>query len=203
MTIDDIVDEIIAETGGDSADTDLVTKMFGFVKAALRRLPRFMLSRSLLTTTSISLSAEANSASLPAGFVREKQVYRRDSGGAKVEITHPPYFDFHNVNNNDTGAIYHYDILGKTIYFDHKSEAADTIYVECFKNDTSTLVIGDTFVGNDDEVEILKDMTKYIYYKDYEEDTEKAAASKQDAADGIASVKSDYMRKQQTHVEES
>ena len=203
MIVSAIVSEIISETGGDTSDTGLQTLIFGFVKAALRRLPRFMISRSLLITTSISLSAGANSASLPNGFVREKQIYRRDSGGVKVEITHPPYFDFHNVNNNDIGAINHYDILGKVIYFDHKSEAADTIYVECFKNDTSSLVIGDSFVGNDDEVEILKDMTKYIYYKDYEEDMKKAAASKQDAADGIASVKSDYMRQQQTHVEEA
>ncbi|MFA6142506.1 MAG: hypothetical protein WC738_04335 [Candidatus Omnitrophota bacterium] len=203
MKIQDITNEIISETGGDSTDTDLYTKMFGFLKAALRRLPRFVLTRTLLSTASVSLSALANSASLPAGFVKERFVYRKDTGGQKIEIKHSNYEEFNKVNNDLTGSIYFYDIVGKTIYFDHKAEAADTIYVECFKNDTSALAGTDDFFGNDDEVETVKDLTKYIYYKDYEEDMEKAAASKQDAASGIATMKSDYLRQQQGYVEEA
>lgn len=203
MTIQAIVNEIITETGGDTTDTDLYTKMFGFLKAALRRLPRFVLTRTLLVTSSVSLSALANSASLPAGFVKERFVYRKDTGGQKIEIKHSNYEEFNRVNNDLTGSIYFYDIIGKTIYFDHKAETADTIYVECFKNDVSSLANSDNFFGNDDEIETVKDLTKYIYYKDYEEDMEKAAASKQDAGLGIATMKSDYMRQQQSHVEEA
>jgi len=205
MLISEIRDELISEVGGDSDDTELQTKIFGFIKSAMRQLPRHVLSRTLLTTASVSLSANANSVSLPSDFVSERYVYRKNTEGKPVEIRKLSWTKFHEENPTIAGSIYYYTIRGKTIYFDKKSVSADTIYIEHFKQQVgASFAASDSFFGNDDEIETVKNLVKEIYYGDYQEDEKKAARATKKAALAINSMNADYERLElPTHVEET
>jgi hypothetical protein len=204
MTIQEIRDEIVEEIGGDSADTTLLTRIFNVIRSAMRRLPKHVISRTLASIESVSLSAGNNSTTLPTTFIKETYVYRKGADGNKITITKSSADRFNEINDTESGDIQRYRILGKTIYFDRKTIAADTIYIECFKSQVGSLALSSDFFGNDDEVETVKSLAKMIYYRDYEEDKEKADDHKSDAAVGMAAMKADYMIKElPSHVEES
>lgn len=204
MTIQEIRDEIVEEIGGDSSDADLLTRIFNVIRAAIRRLPKHVLARTLATVENVSLVAGSSSASLPAAFIKETYIYRKGADGQKIKIDKLSAERFNEINDTDTGDIFKYRIIAKTIYFDKKTIADDTIYIECFKSQVGSMTIASSFFGNDDEVETIKSLAKVIYYRDYEEDTEKAELHKGDAAAGIAAMKSDYMiRELPSHVEEA
>jgi hypothetical protein len=204
MTIQEIRDEIVEETAGDSSDADLLTRIFNVIRAAIRRLPKHVLSRTLSTIESVSLAAGDNNAALPTGFIKETYIYRKGPDGNKIKIDKASPDVFNSINDTTSGDIFKYRIIGKTIYFDRKTIETDTVYIECFKSQVGSLALSSTFFGNDDEVETIKSLAKMIYYRDYEEDKEKSDDHKGDAAAGLAAMKSDYMiRELPSHVEEA
>lgn len=204
MTIQEIRDEIVEEIAGDSSDTDLLTRIFNVIKAAIRRLPKHVISRTLATIESVSLVAGDNNAPLPTGFIKESYVYRKGADGNKIKINKASADRFNEINDTTPGDISEYRIIGKTMYFDKKTISAETIYIECFKSQVGSLALSSTFFGNDDEVETIKSLSKMIYYRDYEEDKEKSDDHKADAGTGIAKMNADYMiRELPSHVEEA
>ena len=204
MTIQEIRDEIVEEIAGDSSDTDLLTRIFNVIRAAIRRLPKHVISRTLSAIETVTLTAGSSSVALPATFIKESYVYRLGTDGNKIKIDKLSADKFNMVNDTEYGEIFKYRIIGKTIYFERKTNATDTIYIECFKSQVGSMTIATNFFGNDDEVETVKSLAKMIYYRDYEEDKEKSDDHKADAAAGIAQMKADYMiRELPSHVEEA
>ncbi len=205
MTIQDIRDEIVEETGGDSSDTTLLSTILTCIKGAIRQLPTFVRTRTLTGIETVSLGASANSASLPDAFIKERAIYRKTSEGKPVELTPLSQANRLSENPDETGTIYHYWIIGKTIYFNRKSAASDTIYIDCFKNQvTATFALGDNFFGNANEVQTVKNLAKETYYGDYEEDEQKAARAASKAIAGLEAMEGDYLEKEMpSHVEEA
>ncbi len=205
MLISEIRDEIVEECGIDSEDAGALTKIVNVIKAAMRRLPKHTLMRTLLSTESVSLTGGTNNASLPTGFIKERYIYRKSADGKPIEIKRASISQRLQENPTAPGTPSYYWIEGKTIYFEKTVVLTATIYIDCFMSQVSaTFAITDTFFGTDDEIETVKDLAKYRYYKDYEEDMEKARESKSDAAAGIAKMNSDYMiHELPGHVEEA
>ena len=173
MLISAIITEIVGDVGGDTSDTDLIALMLTWVKGALRRFPMFTRSRSFKTTSTVSVSSGANSASLPTGFLREVYVYRKSSG-ADIEIEKHP--NFKNVVNTDaSGELLYYEIVGSTIYFDKNSSGGETVYIEHYK-EIDDVEATDTWAYSSPMAEVLKDGVKYYYYKNVEDQPNAAEA---------------------------
>ena len=166
MLISQIITDVILDIGGDTADTTLSTNMLAWVKSTLRRFTLFTRTRVFKTTSSVSVTSGANSASLPTGFLRETYVYRKDSG-ADIEIEKHPNFK-QVVNTSTSGELLYYEIIGGTIYFDKNSSGGETVYIEHFK-EIDDIASGDTWSYSSPMIEVLKDGMKYYYYKNVED----------------------------------
>jgi hypothetical protein len=205
MLISEIRDEIIEESGGDLTDTDLQGLIFRFIRASMRKMPRFVLSRTLVETSEVTVTSGSNNASLPSNFVNERYVYRKDSSGNKIEIVRKSWQSFHEDNNTIQGELDFYMIRGKKIYFNKSSLSGETVYVEHFAQQVgSSFAVTDAFYGNDDEIECVKSLVKAVYYGEYQEDSNKAASAASEAAAYIRTMNNDYMESElPSHVEEA
>lgn len=204
MTLQDIRDEMVEEMGIDSDDSTALTKLFTCLKSAMRRLPQFVRARTLYYRAEVSLTAGNNSASLPSDFIEERVVWRKTAEGKRIDLTKLTTRRLNEENQDDSGSIYYYQIVGKTIYFDKKTVDDDTIYVEHTKSQTGTFELTTDFFGQDHEVETVKDLAKYRWYTDYEEDAAKAAEAKDGGSAGIAKMNEDHQATEiPQHVEES
>ncbi len=205
MLISEIYDEVIAEVGGDTSDTDLQALMLTFTKGALRLLPLKSRDRTLTGILSGTLTGSTQSMDLPTGFIQEvssESIYYLDTN-RKIPIVRYQGDDFRTIwSNNITGKPKYFHIYGKTIEFDRKAETDMTIYFECIK-EVSDVVAGDTFVGNDTVIACLKELIKKIYYFDYEEDSSRGKIAMAIASDLLGELDSMYMDEQfGTHVVE-
>ena len=175
MLVSAIVTEILEETGGDTSDTGLAAKVFGFIKSALRRFPIYTRGRFLIGTKTVTLSSGSYSATLPSGFIRERAVYYLEDGNRK-DIDKISFGDFNSqFNSNSSGAPNGYRIIGSSIEFLKSADANYTIYIECFQ-EIDGVALTDTFSGDSSVIEILKDGAKHYYYK-YTEDPIEARES--------------------------
>lgn len=205
MTIQDIIDEVVGEVGGDSDDSGLQSKMLAMAKGALRRMIRHTRQRAFITTSSVTLSSGSSSASLPSGFIRELPdggVYRVSSG-SRIEIEKHPHFN--SIVNTETAAVpSYYEIRGSTIYFDRKADQDYTIYIVHFQ-EIDSITLATTWSFDSSLAEILKDGIKYTYYRDYVEDgTQKAQEKLALFKNGLDELDDDFMIAEHGgHIEEA
>ena len=178
MTIQQIIDEIITEIGGDADDSELDGKVLVCLKSGLRRIPAFIKDRLFLAQGSVSLTTgnyEVSLSAMSPGFVKERAIWYVGNNNMRVPIIPAPSKEFFHsiITINSTGKPSYYRIYGKTMQFNIKASSTLTIGLDYFK-EVSSVVVGDTFFGNEQTVEAVKDYCKMIYYSDYEEDMEKS-----------------------------
>lgn len=196
MTINDILTEIITEVGGDIADTDFRAKMLVFITGALRKVPRKLRDRSLITTSTMALTLNSDNVALPSNFVEELNVWYLDEAGRRVIIEQPvTRTDFHLLRTTGQAKPSLYIITGKNIYFNCPADAAITVYIEHFAT-IYNVSLSDVFGGSDSLIEPVKELCKGIYYSDYEEDQAKGDRKLMQAASDLADLESDYMQQE-------
>lgn len=206
MLISEIRDEIINEVGQDTTDTGLQTKMLGFIKSALRKLPEAARDKSITTVGSVTITAGSYSASLPLDFLKElsPKSFWYISGDKREVVEKIPRDEFNRTfSGGIVGTPSFCSITGKTLEVDLKASEDMTLYIEYFKS-VWNVVATDTFAGLDNLIECVKEFTKFIYYADYEEDTEKGALHLSLARDHADKIKSDFMEEVMgSHVQET
>lgn len=206
MLISDIITEIMTDVGADLSDTVLTGKMLTFLKGGLRMIPVKARSRLLTAVSSVSLAENGYSVAVPTGFRKEvsDQSLWYVEGGSREPIIKYQRDDFTQIFNDTVlGPPKYFRIIGSTIEFDRRSEVARTIYVEHFK-DISSVVAGDTFVGDDSLISAAKLLTKHIYFNDYEEDESRGKTALALAQDILQEIDSEYMENELgSHVEEA
>ncbi len=169
MLISEIRDEVITEVGGDTSDTELQTKVLGFIKSTLRRLPKNCKDRSLISKKSVTLTVATQTASLPAKFLAEREIWYEE-GGVRKHVTVIRDTELFNRQYNSTtvGFPEYCRIYGSTIEFSRPADATYTIYIDCFQ-EVDAVVAGDTFAHDSTTAEIVKDGVKFYYYTYTEE----------------------------------
>jgi hypothetical protein len=202
MLISDIIAEVISEVGGDSSDTALSTKVYGYLKSALRRLPKEARNRCLVAILEQSIADQAVSLSLPTDFLDERDVWYVSEGKRQpIDFLERKKFN-DTVNTNSSGTPVYYSVYGKTLEFDKKLNGAFTIGIEYYKSVWNVLTT-DTFFGFDDLIEPLKDLIKFYYYN-YAEDKSSAAGFLSLAKASLGDIDSDFMEEEQGgYVEEA
>jgi hypothetical protein len=203
MLISEIRDEIITEVGGDTSDTALQDKVLGFIKSTLRRLPKNCQDRSLVAIKTATLSLAAQTATLPANFIRERELYYVD-GGARKKITVIRDTEMFNerYRSDSSGRPEYCRIYGTTIEFSRPADAAYTIYIDCFQS-VDSVVAGDTFAHDSSTAEIIKDGAKFYYYT-YTEEKGQADSFKDLFAAGLRTLNTEYTwAETPDHIEES
>lgn len=174
MTVQQIIDEIQAESVIDLADATLLNHF----KAGLRYISSLIEDRVFLAEGTITLSSGAQTASLgglSSAFTKERHVWYV-SEGARVTIAKPPSLAyFHDVyTTTGTGKPSYYRIRGTTIQFDKLADEAVTIGLDYFK-EISAVALVDTFLGDERLIQAAKYACKAEYYSSYEEDEIKSA----------------------------
>ena len=174
LTIDNILDEIIAEVGGDTTDSAFKTLMLGFMKTGIRHIPALIRSRLFITIQTKTLAALAYSidlSSLDPGFIKERAVWWVTTENKRQAInlanSHSQFNDIFNQNANGTPRVYR--VYDKTMEFDRSANQQYTIGIEYFK-EVSAISTSNTFFGDDSLLAAVKHYTKMVYYGDYEED---------------------------------
>lgn len=202
MLISEIRDEIISEIGGDTSDTELQTKILGFMKAALRRFPRHTRNRMIRGTKSGTLSAAATTMSLPSGVVSIEKAYFEDEG-KRVEIVRPKLDRFtEEYRGEGVGQPQFFIVRQGTVEFNRKNDASRTIYFEAMI-EIDSISAGDTWLFSSDRAEILKDGAKWYYFT-YQEDEVKEAEWKGNFLGGLKELEAEYLREEiPDHVEEA
>lgn len=174
MEIKDIRDEVIVEVGGDVSDSALQSKIFQFIKTALRRFPRHTKTRLLIDTYYATLESGEYYLTTPPYFIQERVVYYIDNGKRK-EISKLPFDDFNEqFDSTSTSEPNGYRIIGNVIEFLHPADKDYVIYVEFFK-EIDDVNLTNKFFGDTSMIEILKDGVKYYYFQ-YTEDDARANA---------------------------
>lgn len=203
MLFSALVDEVITEVGGDVDDSDLSDKVLGFTKSALRRFPRFARNRMIRAKKSGSLSAAAQTMSVPSGVVDILALFFEDSGtGKRRDIPRPGLRIFNEAYTSSGSGYPNFAIIRtNTVEFDRPADQAYTIYFEV-NQEIDDIAAGDTVAFSSDRIEILKDGIKYYYYK-YVEDAELREESKAVFKGGLDELKKEYQREEMPdHVEE-
>lgn len=193
----DLVTEVISEVGGDTADSDLATKIFGYMKSGMRIIPALVRSRILTTRKSFTLVTGANSYNLSLlspSFLRERTFSYIDPNGKEVPITMLSAGMF--LQYKDTAAVgsypQNYNISNKTVFFDRSAPQNLTINVDYFCGITDNLLSSSTYFSTEDSIELVKSLTKMKYYE-YEEDDAKIASNKSDAKVLMDEMESRYI----------
>ena len=172
MTISEIITEVTREIGEDSSDSVLATNLLSFCTAALRRLPKRVRDRSIITIGSTSLTAASQTASLPTNFIKERMVWHVVDGN-RIKIEKSEYEDFNqnDYNSSASGTPSQYRIYGSVLEFDVPADQNYTIYLEYFKAlTTTTIETSSTFALREDAVEPYKDLVKAYYYESEDDD---------------------------------
>lgn len=206
MTINDLIDEIIQEVGGDTDDSELETLVLGFLKAGMRRTPAFIRDRNFVGVGTLALALGANTASIDllTGFIREREIWYLGDNNIHIPVYRPPSLEyFHRiVTPSSPGKPVYYRIYGRTIEFDKKADSAITIGVDYFKA-IGAIIGSDTFVGDEQIAEAVKDRAKSIYYADYEEDVTKGINCERRARDIETELQANYeIEEQGGHIDE-
>jgi hypothetical protein len=177
MTINDIINEIIEEVAGDTADSALVTKMLSFFKAGYRRLPAFVRDRGFVGIDTYTLLTDSNTISVDefSEFIREREVWFEGDGHIHIPIYKAPSLQyFHKVITPDyVGKPFYYRVYGRTMQFDRKCPVGLVIGVDYVKA-VSAITLTDTWTPDEQIMEAAKHFCKMVYFSDYEEDAAKA-----------------------------
>lgn len=202
MLIRDIVAELVLEVGGDSDDTDLSSKMLGFIKSALRRFPRFTRNRMVRAQKTATLAAGGQTVAVPSGVVDILQAFYTDES-SRQEITRPKLLRFNEeYRTNVYGHPNYFIVRGATVEFDRPSDKAYTIIFEC-NIEIDAVASSDTWAYSSDRAEILKDGAK-AYYFGYVEDEAKESKSLSLFKAGLDALDREYEREETAdHVEEA
>ena len=206
MLVSEMITEIITEVGGSSDDTELTTKFLIFVKGALRLLPSKARVRALVNIDTITLSANTQSKALPTGFIHEvtdESVWYLN-GSRRKPIYRRQRDDFNDLwTSGILGKPNYFRIYGYTMEVDRPDGVDRDIYIEFFK-EVSSVESTDTFFGDDTIIAATKELIKFIYYHDYEEDESKGRTHLKIADDLLSDLDGQYMAEDLgTHVEES
>lgn len=178
MLMSDLVTEVIGEIGGDSDDTALAIRIFGYMKAGMRILPAIVRSRTITSRQSFVLPANNysyNLALLSPSFIRERDSMAFsyvDPNGKEQGIVRLGSDEFKQ--SKDQGAQAYpkfFNIGNRTVYFDRAAPLALTINVDYFCGLTDNLISSSTFTLGEDQIELVKFLTKMVYYEYQEDDT--------------------------------
>lgn len=202
MLVSSLITEIIKQVGGDADDTDLEARVLTDFKSALRRLPDYYRDTSLKRVSSVTLSAAAQTASLPSGTLSVVAMWRTHSNRRHEIVIQKDRGKFNEKYRTDiSSAPEHAFIYGSTIEFDKTADQNYTISVENFY-EIDDVASTDTFAHNSSIAEIIKDGAKAYYYGYTEEESKE---SKWMAAfeDGLSKIDAKYIRDAvPDHVEE-
>lgn len=192
MIISNIIIEVIAECGGDTADTGLAAIMLNCVKGALRRFPLFSKSRLLYITSYATLTAGTNYLTTPTYFLDEREVWYDDSGMKRIIHKKEDHEFALIVNTSASGNPEFYRITNNVIEFDKNSDQDRVIYVEHL-GEVDDVTAASNFFGSSDMLEILKDGIKGTYYSDYTEDPARGREKLAIFKAGLDELESRYM----------
>lgn len=204
MLISEIRDEIIADVGGDTTDTGLQTTVLGCIKDGLGRLPAYLRARALVTVGTLTLSAGSGSVSISTltGFKKERLVWYVSSG-QRVEVYYKKRDVFNTFKNTTVGNPEYYSIYETTLEVNRNADVDYTLYVDYFKH-VRAVAASDTFAGADEHITALKDLAKFIYYTDYQEDSQRGLIHLNAAKDILGELDADYAEQEQGgYVEEA
>ena len=190
MTVQQIIDEIQAESVIDLADATLLNHF----KSGLRYISSLIEERIFLSESTLTLAINTQSIALTGltGFIKERSIWYV-SDGARVPISRPPSTEyFHDIyTTTGVGKPSYYKIDGQTIRFDKLADSALTIGFDYFKEISSVALI-DTFVGDERLIQAAKYACKAEYYGDYEEDEMKAARNEKKCKEILMMLQGDY-----------
>jgi hypothetical protein len=173
MVVTDIITELVRETGGDQDDTSLSTLWLSFITAALRRIPEQVRTRAIYANTSLTLTSGQRTVTLPSNFAYPKHICRvYDTTRPEITILQDPVFN--KYYTTQTGVPQFARVNVSTIEFECLAVQDYTIVLDYYKDPSYGLTSSDGVERK--LVEPVKEMAKYIYYFDYEEDTEKGQA---------------------------
>lgn len=196
MTFADDIAEIINEVGGDSSDSGLTTKMFGFYKAGARHVSPYVRDRNFITTGTYTLPAASNTVALSnfPGFIRPLEVWFQESGQSEIHILVykiPSLQYFHKIITPlYSRRPFYYHIYGQTLQFDGKAPAGLLIGME-YVREISSISITDTIVWHEQLREAMKHFCKSVYFR-YEEDRASAADEERLGKEIIARLEEEY-----------
>lgn len=191
MTVQQIIDEIQAESVIDLADATLLNHF----KAGLRYISSLIEDRVFLAEGTVTLLSGYQTASLgglSSAFTKERHVWYV-SGGARVPIIKAPSLAyFHDVyTTTGTGKPSYYRIYGTTIQFDKLADEAVTIGLDYFK-EISSVALVDTFLGDERLIQAAKYACKAEYYSSYEEDEIKSARNEVKCKEILMQLQGNY-----------
>ncbi len=203
MLVSAIVTEIITDVGGDTSDTDLTSRVLGYMKSSLRRLPDYYRDKSLKRVSSLSLASGDQTVSLPSGFLSEVAVWREYQNRRQHITIQKDRQHFNDRYRTDSsGAPEHVYLYASTMEFDKTADQAYTIYLENFY-EIDDIDSGDTFAHNSSIAEIIKDGAKAYYY-DYTEEETRATKWMKIFIGGLDKLDAKYIREAiPDHVEEA
>jgi hypothetical protein len=199
MTIQEIIDELSIEVGGDTSDSDLQTVMFVCLKAGFRRIPALIRQRIFVKQASMTVASGLyeNSLASISGFIRERAIWYLDSNNVRVPILPARSIqDFHNsFSPNLYGKPARYMVYnnGGVLYiqFDRRTDQAITVGFDYFAA-VSAISLSDNFIGDEQLMECVKGFSMERYYRNYEEDKQKADDNKAAANELLLQLEGDY-----------
>jgi len=206
LTIDNALDEIIQEVGGDTTDSDFKALMFVFLKSGIRHIPAFIRSRLFVTLGTKTLavgSTTVDLSTLSPGFIKERSVWWVTPEG-KRHIIYPSGSSEKFNENYASGASGDprvYRIYAKTMEFDRGAAVERTIGIEYF-NEVSDLETTDTFFGDEPLLEATKYFTKMVYFAS-EQDMGQKKENQKDGEKIIFEIEGDYEGQEQGGYVES
>lgn len=204
MTVQAILDEIIAEVVSDLT----ATQMLSYFKSGLRRMPAYISSRMFLAEGTVTLAQGAYTVSLSSlspTMTKERAVWYVGDNNARIPIVLPPSpgFFHDNFTPSGNGKPAFYRVYQNTMMFDKSADASTTIGLDYFKA-LSSIVLGDTFVGDELLIEAAKEFCKAKYYSEYEEDKVKASERRQEAFEIMEGIEADYQQQEHgSHVQQT
>lgn len=196
MTFADDIAEIINEVGGDSTDTTLTTKMFGFYKAGARHIPPYVRDRNFITVGEYTLPSATNTVALSnfPGFIRPLEVWFKETGQGQIHVLVykiPALQYFHKIITPlYSRKPFYYHIYGQTLQFDGLAPAGLIIGME-YVHEISSILITDTIVWHEQLREAMKHFCKAQYYR-YEEDRDIARDEERLGKEIISGLEEEY-----------
>lgn len=198
MTIQDIIDEVIQQVGGDVDDTELSTKLLIDAKSALRRFPIFRKTGICKSIASGSLYSAASTMTKPSGVVQIIGDAWIEENGNRFEIIHEKneanFRDIYRGSSSGRPQYFHLVANSNTIEFDRKADQAYTVYFPALIS-IANITAATVWSYTDEEAEILKDGIKMNYYDTEEDDTLSSKFEARFSA-GLAKLEEKWMREE-------
>lgn len=199
MTNQAIIDEISVEVGGNTSNSALQSILFVCLKSGFRRIPALIRNRIFVKQGSITIGNGLYEGSLASitGFIKERAIWYLDSNNVRVPILpQRSVQDFHNrFSPNLYGKPARYMIYNNSnvlyIQFDRRTDQSLTVGVDYFCS-VSAIELTDTFIGDEQLIECVKGYAMERYYRNYEEDKQKADDNKAGADQLLLQLEGDY-----------